>query len=172
MYPWNQRCFAYKFFEEHRGGGGAAVAAAPGVHDVGDLGLDLVAVVVGAGHAPELLAGDGEGVSELLRRRVVVGEESSVDQAQRDADGSGEGCGIDQVRGSESLGVVQAVGQDEASFGVGVHDLDGLAGHGGDDVSGFEGLAIGHVLARAHNADDADVGLELGDGAHGSDHRC
>jgi len=72
---------------------------------------------------------------------------------------------------SEGLGVVQAVGQDEAAFGVGVYDLDGLAGHGGDDVAGLEGLAIGHVLARADNADDADVGLELGDGAHSADHR-
>ncbi len=162
--------FADEFFEEHGGRGGSAVAAAAGVHDVGDLALDLVAVVVGAGHAPEFFAGEGESVEEALRGLVVVGEEAGVDLAEGGADGAGEGGGVDEVGGAEGLGVVQAVGQDEAAFGVGVQDLDGLAGHGGDDVAGFEGQAVGHVLAGADDAEDADVGLELGDGAHAGDH--
>ncbi len=168
--PGDERGFAYEFFEEHGRGGGSGVATAAGVHDVGDLGFDLVAVVVGAGHAPEFFAGEGEGVGELLGGCVVVGEEAGVDEAERDADGSGEGGGVDEVGGAEGLGVVEAVGEDEAAFSVGVHDLDGLAGHGGDDVAGFEGAAVGHVLAGADDAEDADVGLELGDGSHGSDH--
>ncbi len=40
----------------------------------------------------------------------------------------------------------------------------------GDDVAGLEGLAVGHVFGRADDADNFDRGLELGDGAHGSDH--
>ncbi len=168
--PGDERGFAYEFFEEHGGGGGSGIAAAAGVHDVGDLGFDLVAVVVGAGHAPEFFAGEGEGVGEALRGCVVIREEAGVDEAERDADGSGEGGGVDEVGGAEGLGVVEAVGEDEAAFGVGVHDLDGLAGHGGDDVAGFEGAAVGHVFAGADDAEDADVGLELGDGSHGSDH--
>src|ERR1700689_3127866 len=55
---------ADELLEEHGGGDGAAVAGAAGVHDVGDLALDLVAVIVGAGHAPELFAGGGETVEE------------------------------------------------------------------------------------------------------------
>ena len=105
-----------------------------------------------------------------LRRGVVVGEEAGVEQAERDADGAGEGGGVDEVGGAEGFGVVEAVGEDEAAFGVGVDDLDGLAGHGGDDVAGFEGVAVGHVFGGADDADDADGGLELGDGAHGADH--
>ena len=38
------------------------------------------------------------------------------------------------------------------------------------DVAGLLGLAVGHVLAAAEDGDDAQVGLEQGDGAHGSDH--
>jgi hypothetical protein len=161
---------AYEFLEEHGGGCGSAIAGAACVHDVGDLGFDLVTVVVGAGHAPEFFAGDGGGVEELLGGRVVVGEEAGVEVAEGYADGSGEGGGVDEVGGAEGLGVVQAVGEDESAFGVGIHDLDGLTGHGGDDVAGFEGFAVGHVLAGADDADDSDVGLELGDGAHGADH--
>ena len=164
------RRIAYELFQEHRGCRSATVAGASGVHDVGDLGFDLVAVVVGAGHSPEFFAGEGEGVGELLGGCVVVGEEAGVDEAERYADGSGEGGGVDEVGGTEGLRVVEAVGEDEAAFGVGVHDFDGLAGHGGDDVAGFEGAAVGHVLAGADDAEDADVGLELGDGSHGSDH--
>ena len=165
--PWS---FVDEFFEEHGGGRGSAVAAAGAVHDVGDLGFDLVAVVVGGGHAPELFAGDGECVEEALGGGVVVGEEAGVDLAEGGADGSGEGGGVEEVGGAEGLGVVEAVGEDEAAFGVGVDDFDGLAGHGGDDVAGLVGAAVGHVLAGADDAEDANGGLELGDGAHGRDH--
>jgi hypothetical protein len=162
--------FAYEFFEEHGGCGGSAVACGTGVADVGDLGLDLVAVVVGAGHAPELFAGDGEAVEELGGGFVAVGEEAGVEEAESDADGPGEGGGVDEVGGAEGAGVVEAVGEDEAAFGVGVDDLNGLAGHGGDDVAGFVGLAVGHVFGGADNGKNADVRLEESDGAHGTDH--
>ena len=48
----------YEFLEEHGGSGGTSVAGTASVHDVGDRGFDLVAIVVGAGHAPEFFAGD------------------------------------------------------------------------------------------------------------------
>src|SRR5260370_330065 len=40
------------------------------------------------------------------------------------------------MRGAELFGVVDAVGQDEAPFGIGVQHLDRFAGHGGLDVAG------------------------------------
>ncbi len=58
---------AYKLFEEHGGVGGSAPAVLAGVHDVGDLAFDLVAVVVGAGEAPEFFAGRDEGRLEFFR---------------------------------------------------------------------------------------------------------
>ena len=86
------------------------------------------------------------------------------------ADGSGERGGIDEVRAAEMPWRSEAVGEDEAAFGVGVDDLDGLAGHGGEHVAGFAGATVGHVFAGADDGDDAHGGLELGDGAHGAEH--
>jgi hypothetical protein len=64
------------------------------------------------------------------------------------------------VGAAKSLGVVQAVGEHEAAFGVGVDDLDRLAGHCGEDVARFVGAAVGHVFRGADDADDLD-GLGL-----------
>ncbi len=77
--------------------------------------------------------------------------------------------------GAEAAGVGEAVGEDEAAFGVGVDDLDGFSGlvtegHGGLNVAGLLGFAVGHVLSGADDADDANARLEQGDGAHGADH--
>ncbi len=107
---------------------------------------------------------------ELLGEILVVGEDSDVVIAEGDDDGAGEGCGVDEVGGSELAGVAETVGEDEAAFGVGVDDLDGFAVHGELHVAGLLGLGVGHVLAAAEDGDDAQVGLEQGDGAHGSDH--
>jgi hypothetical protein len=82
------------------------------------------------------------------------------------------------VGAAELAGVGEAIGQDEAAFGVGVDDLDGLAGlvgfegHGGLDVAGLLGFAVGHVFCRADDADDLDLGLDAGDGGHGAEHGC
>ena len=118
-------------------------------------------VVVGAGHTPEFFAGGGVAVEEVLGCLIVVGEESGVEQAERDADGSGERGRVDQVRGAEGLCVVQAVGEHQAAFGVGVHDLDRLAAHGGNDVAGLERFTVRHGLAGADDGKHAHVRLEL-----------
>ena len=107
---------------------------------------------------------------ELFGEVVIVGEDADVVIAEGHDDGAGEGGGVDQVGGSELAGVAETVGQDEAAFGVGVDDLDGFAVHGELHVAGLLGLGVGHVLAAAEDGDDAHVGLEQGDGAHGSDH--
>ena len=67
--------------------------------------------------------------------------------AQRDDAGAGERGDVDHALRLEALGVGQRVAQDQAAFGVGVEDFDGLAGHGGDDVARLGGVAAGHVLA-------------------------
>ena len=55
------------------------------------------------GQSPEFLAGDGEGVGEVLVGIVVVGEDAGVDLTERDGDGSGERGGVDEVGGAELL---------------------------------------------------------------------
>jgi len=52
------------------------------------------------------------------------------------------------MRGAELFGVVNAVGEDEAAFGVGVQDFDSLAGHGGLNVAGLLRFAAGMFPSR------------------------
>ena len=47
----------------------------------------------------------------------------------------------------------------------------GLAGHRDLDVARLLRFAAGHVFGGADDADDAHLGLEQRDGAHGADHR-
>ena len=83
-----------------------------------------------------------------LGERLVGAEDAGVHGAQRHHDGAGERGGIDQVRGAELLGVSDAVGQDQAAFGVGIDHLDGFAGHGDLHVAGLLRAAAGHIFGR------------------------
>ena len=67
--------------------------------------------------------------------------------AQRDDAGAGERGDVDHCSRFEALGIGQRIAQDQAAFGIGVEDFDGLAGHAGDDVAGLVGVAAGHVFA-------------------------
>ena len=89
-----------------------------------------------------------ERAAEALPHGVVVGEDAGVDVTERDHAGAGEGGGVHQVGGAELAGVVEAVGEHQAAFGVGVDDLDGFAGHGDLHVAGLLRFAGGHVFAR------------------------
>ncbi len=161
---------ADEFFEEHGSRYCAAVAGGAGVHDVGNLALDLFAVVVGAGQTPEFFAGHGQRVQKAFGYPIVVGEEACVELAERDADGPGERGGVDEVSCAKRFRIVQAVGENKAPLGVGVDDFDSFSGHGGDDVAGFEGLAIWHIFRGTDDSEHAHGGLQLGNGAHGGDH--
>src|ERR1019366_1728624 len=55
----NPGSIARELLQKHRRRSRAAVAILAGVHDVGDLALDVVAIIVGAGKPPELLTRDG-----------------------------------------------------------------------------------------------------------------
>ena len=71
---------------------------------------------------------------------------------QRHHDGAGEGGGIHQVRAALLARVGQGVGQNQAAFGIGIDHLDGLAGHGGDDIAGPLRAAAGHVFDAGDEA--------------------
>src|SRR5665213_402318 len=61
-----------KLFEEEGCGNRSAPAGSTCVPDVGDLAVDLVAVIVGAGKPPELFAGDLHRVLKFFAGLVVV----------------------------------------------------------------------------------------------------
>ncbi len=159
-----------ELLEEHGGSDGAAVAAVAGVLNVGDGTFDLVAVVIGAGKAPELFAGSAGGSEKAVSGEVIVGKEAGVELAEGDADGTGERSRVDQVGGAELLSVVEAISENEAAFGIGVENFDRFAGHSGKDVSGFVGAGVGHIFRRANDAKDAHGGFKVRDGLHGTEH--
>src|SRR6266446_2537827 len=138
---------AGEFLDEHGAGNGAAAFAAADVLDVGDGSLDEIAVVVVDGHLPHFFADGFRAGEELFGERLVGAEDADVDV--------GEG----EKGGAELFGVVDAVGQYEAAFGVGVEDFDGFSRHGGLDVAGLLRFAAGHVFGGRHDADHFDAWL-------------
>ena len=87
--------------------------------------------------------------------------------AERDHDGTCQRGEVDhRLRLEMLLRVPEHVSQDETSFGIGVLDLDGLAGGRGEDVTGADGIAIRHVLDQADEADHIHLRLALGERQH------
>ena len=68
-------------------------------------------------------------------------------------------------------GVGEGIGKDEPAFSVGVHDLDGLAGHGAEHVAGFVRAAAWHVLRGRQQAHDVERQPERRSGPDRSEHR-
>src|ERR1700719_2174551 len=73
--PWR---VADEFLEEHCGRYCSAPAAST-VDDVGDVGLDHLAIFFVDGKAPHLLARGGERFVEAIVEAIVVGEDTDVD---------------------------------------------------------------------------------------------
>src|ERR1700674_3485916 len=137
MDPWS--VFG-KFLEEH-GGEDSAAPTAAGIDHVGDVGFEVFLVFVVERKAPHFLACLFVGVREALIHLVVAGEDSGIYVAESHDYGAGQGGGIHEMSAAELAGVAEAVGEDEASFGVGVDDLDRLAGHGNLHVARLLRLA-------------------------------
>src|SRR5229473_1568794 len=161
---------AGELLDEHGAGDGAAAFAAANVLDVGDGALDEFAVIVVDGHLPHFFANSFRTSEKLVREGLVGAENADVNVGEGHDDGAGESGGVDEMRGAELLGVVNAVGENEAAFRVGVENFDGLAGHGRLDVAGLLSFAPGHVFGTWDDANYFDAGLERGEGAHHAEH--
>ena len=97
----------------------------------------------------------------LSSPRLIGAEDADVDVGQGDDDSAGQRGGVNQMRCAELLGVVDAIGQDQAAFGVGVEHFNRFAGHGDLDVAGLLRFAAGHVFGGGNQRRYFDVGLEL-----------
>src|SRR5258707_1661346 len=150
---------ASEFLDEHGAGDGAAAFAAADVLDVGNGALDEFRIVVVDWHLPHFFAG-GFGAGEQFVGEGLVGTENAdVDVEERNDDGIGERGGVDEMGGAELLGIVDAIGEDEAALGVGVQDFYGFPGHGGLNVAGLLRASAGHVFSAGDDANHFDVGL-------------
>src|SRR5579859_4039192 len=78
-----------KLFQEDRGGAGAAPASA-GVHDVSDVGADLVEIFRIERQTPEFFSRALQRLGEVLVGVFVVGENAGVGITQRDNACAGE----------------------------------------------------------------------------------
>ena len=63
--------------------------------------------------------------------------------AKGDDAGTGQGRHVDHGLGIVAVHIGEGIAQHQAAFGVGVEHLDGLAGHGSEDVTGAVGVAPG-----------------------------
>ena len=157
---------------EEAGGGDAACGHAADVGHVGEVRFELFLVGVVERHAPCGVALGGACGVQFVGECVVVGKQSAVVVAEGDDAGAGEGGHVDDGGGFVAFCVGEGVAEDEAAFGVGVEDFDGEAGHGGDDVAGFGGVACGHVFAGGDEADDVDFWLGFTEGFKCAEQRC
>src|SRR3546814_7881286 len=84
---------------------------------VGDVAVDLLVVLAAERQAPQRLANRLAGGSELRRQLVVVAEQAGVLVTERDDDGAGQRCQIDdQARLEVLLRVPPRIAQHEAAF--------------------------------------------------------
>ncbi len=155
----NPRRVACEFANEPSAGDGAAAFAAADVLNVSEAALNEFAILVIHRQLPHFFA-DGFGAGEeLLGPGLVGAEDADVDIGERDDDGTCKSGGVHKMGGAELLRVMNSIREDEPTFGVGVENFDGLAGHGGLNVAGLLRSAAGHVLGGRHHANDFDTGF-------------
>ena len=152
------------------GGRDGAGRTAPYVGHVGKRALQLFLILVEQRQAPGAIAGLLGGVEQLVGQGVVVRQQTRGVVTQGDDAGAGQGRHVDHGFGIVAIHIGEGIAQHQATLGVGVEHLDGLAGHGGEDVTRAIGVAARHVLAARQHADDVDGQLQLGQGVHGAEH--
>ena len=139
---------------QEAGRGDGAGFAAGDIRHVGEIAFQEVGVFLGDRHAPGAVVGalarGGERRGELVVRR----EQAAVVRAERDHAGARERRDVDDGAWLEAARIGDAVAKDQTALGVGVQDLDGLAGHRGHDVARLGRAPAWHVLAGRDDADD------------------
>ena len=117
------------------GRGDGATGAAAHIAHVREVALQRFVVFLVQRQAPGRVGGAVTGALQFGCQFVAGAEQARSVVAQRDHAGPGQRGDVDHRRGLEALGIGQRVAQDQPAFGVGVQDLDGLAGQAGDHVA-------------------------------------
>ena len=155
---------------EERRRGDAAAGPAADVRHVGEVRAQLLLVVLPERHLPDAVPSVVGGCTQLVGELLVVGEESRRDVPQGDDARAGQRGDVDHELGLVALDISERIAQDQPALGVGVEDLDGLAGERGDDVAGLDGMAAGHVFAGGNDADHVHRRFHPGQRANGAQH--
>ena len=159
-----------ELLQEQSGRERAAVAAAD-VLEVGDLRLELLAVLGGQRERPHRFAGAVGGGADLVGPVVVVAHESGDLVAQRDHARAGEGREVDHRARLLVRREREGVGEDEATLGVGVEHLDRLAVADLQHVARTDGVAARHVLDQRDVTGHTRLHAQRAERRHRRDHR-
>lgn len=152
---------------------GSSVAAAHiQVGEVSELAFHGFFIGIGDGNWAERFVRSARGIHQQVAEFVVIAVETGGAESQSDDTGTGESGHIDHVSGFELGGsIVEGVREDHATFGIGVHDLDGLAAESGDDIGRTVGIAADRVVGDGHDSDDFALDTELFEELEGSQDR-
>ena len=151
--------------------GAAAVLA--GVAHIRQIALDHPLILPAQGHPPVLLPGQGGGGLKAAVPAVVAGHNPGGHIAQHGPDGPGEGGRVHQTGALLLPGRPgEAVGQDQAALGVGVEDLDGLAGEGADHIPRHGALPGDPVLTGGDYSHSIYPGPRRRQGPQGAGRGC
>ena len=123
------------------------------------------------GQGPGPLPAGLAGVPHFVYESLVAPHQPGAVLAEGDLAGPREGRQVHARGRLVPLGVGKRVGQDEASLGVGVENLDGLAARGRDDVARLEGRPAREVLCGRDEPDDVNRQLERRDRLEGPHYR-
>ncbi|ETC89701.1 hypothetical protein XHC_0763, partial [Xanthomonas hortorum pv. carotae str. M081] len=150
-------------------GSDRAAPAAADVVDVGEAGIQQALVFVPQRQAPGAVEHVLASGQQFVGQVVVLAHQAGGLVAECHHAGTGQRGHVHQCFRVEALGVGQRIAQDQAAFGVGIADLDGLAGHAGDHVGGAIGIAVDGVFHRRHHHHQVDRQLGLDRGHEGAD---
>ena len=132
-----------ELLEEH---GRSADTSEPvsGVGQVGGQALQAGQILIVERHMPDALpAGLAGGLQAAQQTLVGAKGAGSHAPPQGHDTRPGQSSQVDHRLGFKAGGIGQGVGQDQASFGVGVDNLDCLAVHGRDHIAGLVGMSTG-----------------------------
>ena len=145
---------------------GDAAARSPGdVGEIGEVAGESLVVIVPERHLPAAVERFLAGVEQCACEAIAVAEHATRDVTQGDNHGAGQRGDVDDRCRFVALGIGERIAQNQASFGIGVQDFDGLPRHALDDIARLGGSPVRHVLAGRDQTDDVDLGFELPDRA-------
>src|SRR6266705_4593812 len=135
------------------GGGNTARRAPADICKIGEIALQLFLIILPQRKPPYAVPRLRPGCFQLVCEDILVREQPGADVAQGDDAGSRKRSDVYDGLGLEALGVAQRIGKNEASFCIGIENLDGLARHDRADITRFGGGSFGHVLAGGDQPD-------------------
>ncbi len=156
--------------EQQRGRDGSRLTGLADVLHVGNLRFDVALVDVGQRELPVALPHLRAGVDHASDELLGGAHDRGDLPAQGDGDRTGQGGHVDNRIGLELSGEREAIGEDEATLGVGVEHLDGLAVSGDEHVVGLGGTAARHVLGHRRDGRHLDGELQASYEAEGREH--